>query len=61
MNSGGTEVNYFAWIRLIWNQETIPYQDWFDILVEPAQPAFTCSKLAIETVKQGVKYVQTLQ
>ena len=24
-----------------------------------AQPAITCSKLAIETLKQGVKYVQS--
>ena len=23
------------------------------------QPAFTCSKLTIETVEQGVKYVQS--
>ena len=25
---------------------------------EAAQPAFTCSKLTIETLEQGVKYVQ---
>ena len=25
----------------------------------PAQPAFPCSKLTIETLKQGVKYVQS--
>ena len=24
----------------------------------PFQPAFTCSKLTIETLEQGVKYVQ---
>ena len=24
-----------------------------------AQPAFTCSKLAIETLEQGVKYLQS--
>ena len=24
-----------------------------------AQPAFTCSKLTIETLEQGVKYVQS--
>ena len=24
-----------------------------------AQPAFTCSKVTIETLKQGVKYVQS--
>ena len=26
---------------------------------EPSQPAFTCSKLTIETLEQGVKYVQS--
>ena len=26
---------------------------------EPTQPAFTCSKLTIETLGQGVKYVQS--
>ena len=26
-----------------------------------SQPAFTCSKLTIETLEQGVKYVQSLQ
>ena len=26
-----------------------------------SQPAFTCSKLAIETLEQGVKYVQSSQ
>ena len=25
----------------------------------PAQPTFTCSKLTIGTLKQGVKYVQS--
>ena len=25
----------------------------------PSQPAFTCSKLAIETLEQGVKYVKS--
>ena len=25
---------------------------------DPSQPAITCSKLTIETVEQGVKYVQ---
>ena len=27
----------------------------------PSQPAFTCSKLTIETLEQGVKYVQSYQ
>ena len=26
-----------------------------------SQPAFNCSKLTIETLEQGVKYVQSLQ
>ena len=28
-------------------------------LFKATQPAFTCSKLTIETLKQGVKYVQS--
>ena len=32
----------------------------FDVLnLELTQPAFTCSKLAKETLEQGVKYVQS--
>ena len=27
--------------------------------LEKIQPAFTCSKLTIETLEQGVKYVQS--
>ena len=27
--------------------------------VDPSQPAITCSKLTIETLEQGVKYVQS--
>ena len=30
-----------------------------DIYICPAQPVFTCSKLTIETLEQGVKYVQS--
>ena len=26
---------------------------------EPTQPAITCSKLTIETLEQGVKYIQS--
>ena len=26
---------------------------------DPSQPAFTCSKITIETLEQGVKYVQS--
>ena len=25
------------------------------------QPAFTCSKFAVETLQRGVKYIQSLQ
>ena len=28
-------------------------------MIDPSQPAFTCSKLTIETVEQRVKYVQS--
>ena len=29
------------------------------LLTNHSQPAFTCSKLTIETLEQGVKYVQS--
>ena len=29
------------------------------ILVKSSQPAITCSKLTMETLEQGVKYVQS--
>ena len=29
------------------------------IYIVSTQPAFTCSKLTIETLEQGVKYVQS--
>ena len=29
------------------------------LLLKPTQPAITCSKLTIETLEQGVKYVQS--
>ena len=31
----------------------------FKIIYQATQPAFTCSKLTIDTVEQGVKYVQS--
>ena len=38
-------------------------QDYLDITIRKydkhSQPAFTCSKLTIETLEQGVKYVQS--
>ena len=30
-----------------------------DATEQPTQPAFTCSKLTIEILEQGVKYVQS--
>ena len=30
-----------------------------NIIINQTQPAFTCSKLTIETLEQGVKYVQS--
>ena len=29
------------------------------LIIVPAQPAIACSKLTIETLEQGVKYVQS--
>ena len=31
----------------------------FILQLEYSQPAFTCSKLTIETLEQGVKYIQS--
>ena len=44
MDLGRIVVSQFAIIRII---------------LEATQSAFTCSKLTIETLKQGVKYVQS--
>ena len=41
---------------MLLKQNSILKSDFFD-----AQPAFTCSKLTIETLKQGVEYVQSWQ
>ena len=34
---------------------------WFMMVSALTKPAFTCSKLTIETEEQGVKYVQSQQ
>ena len=31
----------------------------FNLNIDASQPAITCSKLTIETLEQGVKYVQS--
>ena len=36
---------------------SLPYENHHEN--SPAQPAITCSKLTIETLEQGVKYVQS--
>ena len=42
------------------NNETMNNQNNLIILNNlPSQPAFTCSNLTIETLEQGVKYVQS--
>ena len=33
--------------------------EYFDLLLSVSQPAIACSKLTIETLEQGVKYVQS--
>ena len=59
---------YFWWVSTTWRELTgyffsfpnvwflffRPYHNGFT-----SQPAFTCSKLAIETLEQGVKYVKS--
>ena len=37
----------------------LEYQPYWLVLALPCQPAFTCSKLTIETLEQGLKYVQS--
>ena len=40
----------------------VKFLPWFligDIVKSTTQPAITCSKLTIETLEQGVKYVQS--
>ena len=41
-----------------WKGENPPCRLCKTYIRELAQPAFTCSKLKIETLEQGVKYVQ---
>ena len=40
-------------------EDIIATMSWSLSLHEATQPAFTCSKLTIEIVEQGVKYVQS--
>ena len=46
----------FYWLRLRFSLKRI---EAFQNPVPHTQSVFTCSKLAIETLKEGVKYVQT--
>ena len=46
---------YLQWLKIIEF-----YEQWFATKIcKPAQPAIACSKLTIETLEQGVKYVQS--
>ena len=38
---------------------TLPYKLLIQIKQLSSQPAFTCPKLTIETLEEGVKYVQS--
>ena len=48
------EVSGMKWIKTDISITQSNSINWF-----LSQPAFTCSKLAIETLEQGVKYVQS--
>ena len=43
-------MDYTNYVNVFWQKS---------FLVEKTQPTYTCSKLAIETLENGVKYVQT--
>ena len=43
-------MDYTNYVNVFWQKR---------FLVEKTQPTYTCSKLAIETLENGVKYVQT--
>lgn len=55
--------NQFGLIDLRWNSEVSPRivtcEPKHGSLEAPAQPAFVCLKLAIETLEQSVKYDQS--
>ena len=47
--------------KLLFCHTILAIYDWYTILRQGAliQPAFTCPKLKIETLEQGVKYAQS--
>ena len=55
----------YVWSKVLLCKENIQKQKfvkkvwWSSSLKDTTQPAFTCSKLTIETLEQGVKYVQS--
>ena len=55
----GTSVSgncFFKWIYFIY---LFSFKVAFENKYETIQPAFTCSKLTVETLEQGVKHVQS--
>ena len=44
----------FLWIHIFSGKNLVYFS-----LIITSQPAFTCSKLTIETLEQGAKYVQS--
>ena len=45
--------------EIVLNVSTSPYTTYVLPINPPSEPAITCSKLTIETLEQGVKYVQS--
>ena len=51
---GSHHRNFLMYIH----KQLLPYDEHLE-LFELTQPAFTCSKLTLETLEQSVKYVQS--
>ena len=45
--------------KRFWVSQKLVILSFFTFRIVPSQPAFTCSKLAMEILEQGVKYVQS--
>ena len=43
----------------VWNLIKVRYQNTDNVILLSSQPAFTCSRLTIETLEQSVNYVQS--
>ena len=49
----------YSRVKRFWVSQKLVILSFFIFWIIPSQPAFTCSELTIETLEQGVKYVQS--